>query len=102
MRSTEEKSLRVIEFSVSAKDWEIWSGMFKARGKRKRYTKLLLWHSGIFTQARLTAAEEGKPDKDKKVTQLGNLNELGYEDLIFHQWGDQGTSMHRGSGKAFK
>ena len=66
MPSTDEKSLRVIKFSGSAKDWEIWSEKFKARGKRKGYTKLLWGRSEILTQAELTAAEGGKTDRDKK------------------------------------
>ena len=82
MPSTEEKSLRVIKFSGSAKDWEVWSEKFKAQGKRKVYTKLLLGRSEIPTLAKLTAAEKCKTDIEKRVTQHGNLNELGYEDLI--------------------
>ena len=82
MSSIEEKSLRMIESSGSTKDWEIWSEKFKAWGKRKGYTKLLLGRSEIPTQAELTAAEEGKTDRDKKVTQLVDFNELGYKDLI--------------------
>ena len=58
MPSTDEKSLRVIEFSGSAKDWEVWSEKFKARGKRKGNTKLLLGWSEIPTLAELTAVEE--------------------------------------------
>ena len=82
MPSTEEKSLRVIEFSGSAKDWVVWSEKFLARGKRKGYTKLLLGRVKIPTQDELTAAEDGNTDAKKKVTNLGDLNELGYEDLI--------------------
>ena len=82
MPSSEEKSLRVIEFSGSAKDWEIWSEKFKVQGKTKGYTKLLLGRSEIPTLDELTAAEECKTDREKKVTELGELNELGYEDLI--------------------
>ena len=74
MPSTEEKSLCMIKFSSSAKDWEILSEKFKAQVKRKEYTKLLLGQSEIPTQAELTAVEERKTDKDKKVTQLSHLN----------------------------
>ena len=66
MPSTEEKSLRVIEFSGSAKDWEVWSEKFKAQGKRKGYTKLLVGRSEFPTLAELTAAEEGKTDRGRK------------------------------------
>ena len=82
MSSSEEKSLCVIEFSGSTKDWEIWSGKFKAQGKRKGYTKLLLGRSEIPTLDELTAVEECNTDREKKVTELVELNELGYEDLI--------------------
>ena len=66
MPSTDEKSLRVIKFSGSAKDWEVWSEKFKARGKRKGYTKLLLGRSEFPTLAKITAVEEGKTDREKK------------------------------------
>ena len=82
MPSIEEKSIRVIKFSSSSKGWEIWSEKFKVQRKRKGYTKLLLGWVEIPTQDKLTATEGGKSDSDKKVMQLGDLNELGYEDLI--------------------
>ena len=82
MPSIEEKSLHVIEFSGSTKDWDIWSEKFKAQERRKGYVKLLLGWAEIPTQDQLIAVEDGKSESDKKVTQLGNLNELGYEDLI--------------------
>ena len=82
MPSIEEKSLRVIEFSGSTKDWDIWSEKFKARGRRKGYVKLLMGQAEIFTKDQPIAAEDGKSNGEKKVTQLGNLNELGYEYLI--------------------
>ena len=80
MSSIEEKSLRVFEFSGYIKDWDIWFEKFKAQGRRKEYTKLLLGRAEIPTQDQLITAEDGKSDGDKKVTQLGNLNELGYEE----------------------
>ena len=81
----------MIEFSCSSKDWEIWSEKFKAQGKRKGYTELLLGRSEIPTQDKLTAAEEGKTDKHKKVTQLGDLNKFGCEDLILSINGESAT-----------
>ena len=47
------------------------SEKFKARGKRKGYTKLLLGRSEIPTLAELTAAEECKTDSEKKVLNSG-------------------------------
>ena len=82
MRLIEEKSLCVIKFSSSTKDWEIWSEKFQARGKRKGYTKLLLGKVEIPTQDEFTAAEGGKSDSDNRVTKVGELNKLKYEDLI--------------------
>ena len=73
--SIEEISLCGIEFSCSTKDSDIWSVKFKALGKRKRYAKLLLGRAEIATQDQLIAAEDGKSESDKKVTQLGDLNE---------------------------
>ena len=88
MSSTEEKSLCVIELSGSAKDWEIWSEKFKAQGKRKGYTKLPLGGQKSPLKPDFQLQKIGKTDRDKKVTQLGDLNELGYEGLHFiHQWG---------------
>ena len=66
MPSTEEKSLRVIKFSGSAKDCDVWSERFKARWKRKGYTKLLLGWSEIPALAKLTAAEEEKQIERRK------------------------------------
>ena len=70
------------ELSSFTKDWDIWSEKFKAQGRRKGYTKLLLGRAEIPTQDQIIAAEDGKSKDDKKVTQPGDLNELGYEDLI--------------------
>ena len=82
MPSNEEKSLRVIKFSGSAKDWEIWSEKFNVRGIRKGHTNLFLGKVKIPTQDELTAVEDGGSDSDKKVPKIGDLNKLGYQDLI--------------------
>ena len=95
MLSSNQKCLRVIKFSGSAKDWEIQSEKFKAQGKRKGYTKLLLGRSEIPTLAELTAAEECKTDREKKVTELGDLNELGYEDLTLSINGESAALLSR-------
>ena len=78
--SGEEKSLRIIEFS--GKDWEVWSEKFKARGKRKGYTKLLLGKAKVPTLSEYSLAELGDSDADKETVKLGDSNALGYEDLI--------------------
>ena len=80
--TSEEKSLRIIELSGSTQDWDIWSEKFKARGKRKGYVKLLTGKAKAPTQTEFNAAESGSSEDDKKVKKLGELNELGYEDLI--------------------
>ena len=80
--STEEKSIRVIEFTGKQADWEGWSEKFLARGKRKGYKKLLLGKEKIPTQAEFDLAELGTTDEDKKTVKVGLLNELAYEDII--------------------
>ena len=74
MPSIEEKSLLVIEFSGSTKDWDIWSEKFKAQERKKGYAKLLLGRAEIPTQDWLIIVEDVKSDSDKKVTQLGDHN----------------------------
>ena len=66
MLSIEEKGLRVIDFSSSTKDWDIWSEKFKARGRRKGYAKLLLGQAEIPTQDQFIAAEDGNPTVTRK------------------------------------
>ena len=48
--TSEEKSLRIIEFSGSTQDWDVWSEKFKVRGKRKGSTKLLTGKAKVPTQ----------------------------------------------------
>jgi len=86
--STDEKSLRIIEFSGKAEHWDVWSEKFLARGKRKGYAKLLLCKKNevgvdkIPTTSELAVAESGGTEADKRVVKVGELNEFAYEDLI--------------------
>ncbi len=87
--STEEKSLCIIEFTGKHEHWEVWFEKFLAHGKRKGYTKLLLCKKnevGInrvpSKASKFEAMESGNSGADKKVVELGNLNEFAYEDLI--------------------
>ena len=40
---SDEKSIRIIEFSGSQSDWDGWSEKFLARAENKGYRKLLLF-----------------------------------------------------------
>lgn len=80
--STEEKSIRIIEFSGKQGDWDGWSEKFLARAKRKGYKKLLLGTEKVPTQEQIELAETSTSAPDKKIIKLGELNELAYEDIV--------------------
>ena len=81
--STEEKRLHIVEFSGKKCDYDAWVEIFKAHGKRKGYTKLLLGKETIRTQSEIiTMRSLILLKKNKKLVKLGKPNELGYEDLI--------------------
>ena len=87
---TEEKSIRIIEFSGDQSDWDGWSEKFLARAEHKGYRKLLLCKKNqagtdvVPTESELNSAE-GKSTKtqdDKNIIALAKLNKLAYMDLI--------------------
>lgn len=59
--STEEKSLRIIEFSGKKSDWKVWSRKFTARGNRKGYKSIF---EGKDTIPTLTQYENAALAKD--------------------------------------
>ncbi len=67
--STEDKSLRIIEFT--GKHWDVWSEKFLARGKCKGYTKLLLCRKDQVGVDRVPTVDEyddavGLSEEEKK------------------------------------
>ena len=70
MKSNEEKSIYITEFSDKKTDWESWSNKFLLHGK---------WNP---TQDKYQNALEGDADLDEKIIKLCELKELLYEDLI--------------------
>ena len=86
--STEDKSLRVIEFSGKRADWDAWSTKFLARASRKGYLKLLTGKGvtagvdKIPTLAEYELAVLGSSDDDKKIAKVGELNSLAFEDIV--------------------
>ena len=82
MSTDPEKSMRYLPFGGLKKQYVPWSEKFKARGKRRGYTKLLLGKVKIPTQDELDLAELGTSDEDQATVKKGELNELAFEDLI--------------------
>lgn len=82
--STEEKSLRIIEFSGKKSDWKVWSRKFTARGNRKGYKSILEGKDTIptLTQYESALAKDTPTPIDKGYIKKWRLNELAYEDLL--------------------
>ena len=66
MTGSDEKSIRVIEFSGKPSDWKIWSRKFLARVKRKGCKALLEGKIAIPTFAEYEAAVNGPRGTDSK------------------------------------
>lgn len=87
---SEEKSIRIIEFSGKQSDWDGWSEKFLAKAEHKGYRKLLLCKKSksgfdiVPTESEYDAAEAktSKDADDKKIITLAKLNRLAFMDLI--------------------
>ena len=87
---SEEKSIRIIEFSGKQSDWDGWSEKFLAKAEHKGYRKLLLCkrntvgYDVIPTESQYEDAEkETSKNADHKMTiALAKLNRQAYMDLI--------------------
>ena len=73
--STDERTIKVIEFSGKKSDWFVWESKFLARAKRKGYKGLLLGKVEI-------PKENEDINDDKEKIKIKQLNELAYEDLL--------------------
>ena len=78
--SSEEKSIKVIEFTGA--DFKIWSKKFVARANRKGYKGLLEGTEPIPTKSEYDAAESESSASQKKTRHAYKLNELAYEDIL--------------------
>ena len=87
---SEEKSIRIIEFSGKQSDWDGWSEKFLAKAEHKGYRKLLLCRKNkdgydvIPTEDEFSAAEDeqNKSAVHKTTIALAKLNRQAYMDLI--------------------
>jgi len=87
---SDEKSIRIIEFSGKQSDWDGWSEKFLAKAEHKGYRKLLLCKKSksgfdiVPTESEYDAAEAktSKDADDKKIIALAKLNRLAFMDLI--------------------
>ena len=77
-----ERSMRVIPFKGTPESWRSWPVKFKARGRRRGYTKLLTGAVRIPTQAEVELAELGTSEEDRRTLELAELNQLAYEDIL--------------------
>ena len=82
MSDSQEKSIRVIEFSGKSSDWKIWSRKFLARANRKGYKKLLLGEATIPSETGYTNSLGKSDATDKKLVEQWELNELAFEELL--------------------
>ena len=84
MTKTEEKSIRVIEFTGEARDWIYWSKKFLARANMRGYKAILLGTDKQPTKAAFEAAKQkSAPDQDeKKVIELYELAQKAYDELV--------------------
>ena len=73
---------KVISFDGSKAKFSVWKAKTKARAKRRGYAKLLTGQEKNPTASEIEKASKGTSKEDKKLVQLGELNELAYEDLI--------------------
>ena len=83
MTGSDEKSIRVIEFSGKPSDWKIWSRKFLARANRKGYKALLEGKIAIPTLAEYEAAVNDPRGTDRKEKiKLWKLNEVAFEEIL--------------------
>jgi len=87
---SEEKSIRIIEFSGKKSDYDGWREKFLAKAEYKGYRKLLLCKKDKVGYDRIPTEEEydeamdksTKDANDKKIIELAKLNRLAYMDMI--------------------
>lgn len=83
---SEEKSIRIIEFSGKKSDYDGWREKFLAKAEYKGYRKLLLCKKDKVGYDRIPTEEEydeamdksTKDASDKKIIELAKLNRLAY------------------------
>ena len=82
--NSEEKSLRVIEFSGKKQDWKFWSRKFLARANQHGYKKLIEGMVKVPTQTAYETAcrkDETTPSHKKTIANY-NLSVRAFKDLI--------------------
>ena len=88
---SEEKAIRVLEFSGKRKDYDSWKEKQLARAEVKGYRKLLLCQKNevgydvIPTASEIDKLEvktEELTDKEKKIIEINRVNKKGFMDLI--------------------
>ena len=71
----EIKTLRVIAFSGKEADWPFWSKKFLAKARRSGFRDILLGKATV-------PKEDEDVSADTKKTELRELNEMGFEELL--------------------
>jgi hypothetical protein len=84
--SSEEKSIRVIEFSGKRSDWKIWSRKFLARANRKGYKALLEGKEAIPKVSEYSALAASSDADDKKGQALGIERSSVRGHFTVHKW----------------
>jgi len=87
---SEEKSIRIIEFSGKQSDWDGWSEKHLAKAEYKGYRKLMLCKKNeegfdVVPTSQAIETIEAKPsttDEEKKLLKLDKLNKQGFMDLV--------------------
>ena len=89
---SEGKAIRIIEFSGEPSEWDGWKEKFLAKAEMRGYRKLLLCKrndanfdvvpkESVYS-AVLEKDEEKRTSTEKKIVELGQLNQKGFTELI--------------------
>ena len=79
MSTTNEKSIRIVQFSGKKKDWRMWRKQFLAVSGKREYKDVL---TGIVKVPKASDILDPSKDDDKKKIQARKANDMAYHDLI--------------------
>ena len=79
MSTTNEKSIRIVQFSGKKKDWRMWRKQFLAVSGKRDYKDVL---TGITKVPKASDILDPKTDDGKKKIQARKANDMAYHDLI--------------------